>query len=500
LTQAVGTLGGPAAPPGGHPAPLAPAKRRRQTSPLAGIAIALAVGAAPAAALAITVVTSGRQSSWFIPLLGITLLVNIGLVLTDLRYGLALFIVGAGLSPKLPGIYDNLRVEDLVFALVFGVWVLRNVQSGKLPAIRSPIIAPLALLTVLSLFSTVYGYAIGVIPDWKYSTFLQLKRIEYFLIFFVVATTVDDEEWLRALCLVFVASGAMAAGYGLVNRQAAYDQTVAETRVQGPPGENYNTLSGYLVICIGAGLAMLPEFKTKAHRLTLLICTTVAGAGLLLSFSREGYIMLVGSLTVFGFSRHRAILFLAAAALVAAVMFASPVRDGFGHTVTTIQNAQHDDAGSNSLTARFRAWEYRLNGWFLKQPVFGNGVGAVALSVDNEYVLRLCEVGVVGFCVFLWFLFTLGDHLLRLFRMQGLPSVIALGLSAGFAGMVIQGMAATSFTTIRTMEPFWFLLGLLYAALIVRRRQRLAPPKPPEPDPAVRGARLRPPVFGRATG
>ena len=47
-------------------------------------------------------------------------------VTLDLRYGLALFIITAALSPKLPGFYNNLRVEDFVFALVFIGWAGRS--------------------------------------------------------------------------------------------------------------------------------------------------------------------------------------------------------------------------------------------------------------------------------------------------------------------------------------------------------------------------------------
>jgi hypothetical protein len=141
------------------------------------------------------------------------------------------------------------------------------------------------------------------------------------------------------------------------------------------------------------------------------------------------------------------------------------------HTLTQIQNAKDDDPGRNSLTARYRAWEYRWNGWFLKSPLLGCGVGSVALSVDNEYLLRACEVGVVGFGIFAWWLLSIGLEVRRLQRFSGLPQQISAGLGAAFVGLLIQGSVAASFTSIRTMEPFWFLLGLAAVANQLRQGQ-----------------------------
>jgi hypothetical protein len=122
------------------------------------------------------------------------------------------------------------------------------------------------------------------------------------------------------------------------------------------------------------------------------------------------------------------------------------------------------------LTARYEAWEYRWNGWFVKQPLIGSGVGSVSLGVDNEYLLRACEVGVVGFLLFVWWLATIWRQAKWLRTASGLPQVLGVGVTAGFVALLIQGTVAASFTTIRTMEPFWFLLGLACASIILTRR------------------------------
>jgi hypothetical protein len=451
-----------------------PARRRilagRLAAPSAGdLCVALAVASAPAIFLSIAVARYGFDSLAVRILAGLTLYVNFMVVLRNLHYGLALFIVAAALSPRLPGLYNNLRVEDLVFVLVFGVWFIKALQHGRIPLVHSPIVLPFMLLTLMSLVSTVWGSSLDLIPDRKYSLFLQAKRIEYFLIFCVVATTVRSEGWLRLLTLTFIVSGALAAAYGLATASSDSYLTVANQRVNGPDGENYNTLSGYLVVCIGAGLATIAAYPRGRTRTLLIACTGIAGIGLLLTYSREGYLMLMGCLLVFGFTRHRLLLLGAGLALFAAIVVAAPVRKNLGETVHLIGTSQQDDPGSNSLTARYRAWEWRWNGWFLKQPIIGNGVGSVALTVDNEYLMRACEVGVIGFGLFAWWLAAIWRQIRRLRAAPGLPRLLAHGLAAGFVGLLIQGCVAATFTTIRTMEPFWYLLGLVTAAAPLAR-------------------------------
>lgn len=460
--------------------------------PLASVATlvsSMLLCAAPALVLAVTVARGAPvKSPWVLSLALVTFMLNAVVIARDLRIGLALFIVTAGVSPKLPGLYNNLRVEDFVFVLVFAIWLFRYIQDGKLPMPRGPMVFPFLLLTVISALSTIYGMWLGVISDNKYAIFLQLKRIEYFLIFWVVASTVRDEAWLRLLTLVFVASGAIASLYGLVHAADDDYVTVAESRVTGPEGENYNTLSGYLVVCIGAGLAALPGFRRKATRWFLIGCLGLTCAGLLWSFSREGYIMLMGSLLVFGFTRHRKVLFASAGVLAMVVTFVPPVRNNFVEAYYKIIESRGGDVGSNSLSARYSAWEYRWNTRFVKQPVFGNGVGSVALSIDNEYLLRACEVGLLGFAVFIWWLVSIGKHVWRLKRVPGMPQLLGLGLAAGFVGLLIQGTVGASFTTIRTMEPFWFLLGLVAAAVAIRRREVAREQSEPGLSPARVGS------------
>src|SRR5207245_1146806 len=115
------------------------------------------------------------------------------------------FIIAAALSPRLPGMgYNNLRLEDGIFTAVTGVWLLRCLQLGRFPRPRSPLTVPFLAVTAVGILSTLWGLSQGRIDDVPYSFLMQVKRVEYFAIFWIVATSVNSKEWLRLLIFLFV--------------------------------------------------------------------------------------------------------------------------------------------------------------------------------------------------------------------------------------------------------------------------------------------------------
>ena len=62
----------------------------------------------------------------------------------------------------------------------------------------------------------------------------------------------------------------------------------------------------------------------------------------------------------------------------------------------------------------------------------------------------------------------------RLHLRPGITGALGTGLAAAFIGLFIQSSVAASFSTIRTMEPFFFLLGVAVAASALIARGQTA--------------------------
>jgi hypothetical protein len=398
------------------------------------------------------------------------------MALIDIRFGLAIFLVASALSPR---IGSNFRITDLILPMLLVIWAGQILRGGE-TVFRTSLTFPILLVSLTMVLSTLWGLGIGQVPSPTTALFVVGKRIEYFALFFLALNTVRTKEWGRALLVVFLVGAVCAA---IMSFSAADASTGGvQLRGSGMDDGNYNTYAGFLAIAISLAAAAAFQFKLRWLRAVLIAFSIFLMFAMFTSYSREGYILLGVSLLTLGLIRYRLILPLLGLFILASpYVLSESVIITATETVTKVQNADTDDPGSNSLTARYSAWNYRWNGWFVKHPYVGNGVGSIPFTVDNEYLLRMVESGLIGFACFLLLKWSMGRFLYQCMRrLRGTEAEpFAYGLFAAFVALLVQGYVAASFSTIRTMEPFWLLLGGL-ASLIVFDGYRK-----PEQDTAV---------------
>jgi O-antigen ligase len=118
------------------------------------------------------------------------------------------------------------------------------------------------------------------------------------------------------------------------------------------------------------------------------------------------------------------------------------------------------------MANRLYNWRIALKS-FPEFPFLGVGFGARQRAFyDNHFVLVLSEVGLIGLAAFLYMLLAIFRQTLRIFREEkGIYfKALALGMLAGFIGIVIQSAASVAFIITRIAGPFWFLLGMIVAS------------------------------------
>jgi hypothetical protein len=146
---------------------------------------------------------------------------------------------------------------------------------------------------------------------------------------------------------------------------------------------------------------------------------------------------------------------------VAGLVLVTQARDRF-ETIFGILNGEPPPAWQ----ARVAGWQYFLPS-VLTAPLLGQGIGRAPLAIDNEYIRQIYELGIVGFILFIVVIWFSGRAALRLSRHSTNPLFRGFGVGylAGLAALLVHSIAATTFTAIRTTEPFFIATGLIYAAL-----------------------------------
>jgi O-antigen ligase len=236
------------------------------------------------------------------------------------------------------------------------------------------------------------------------------------MIFLLVANVVDTERRFRALVVTLVTCASLAALFAIANYAAGrFDPT--GMRVEGYDSAlaaNPNDLALTLNIVLGLALGLLPVLRKPVHRALLIAAMATCVAGIIVTFSRSGFVTLgvLGVAWAARRLRERGGRALPSIALVVlAVMVAVPA--GYSDRLSTIVDTERDPTGSAD-----ERWATMMTALeqIAHRPLLGYGLGnSVHVSVaqgdiprepHNAYLKLGAELGVPALIVYMLFIFS----------------------------------------------------------------------------------------------
>jgi O-antigen ligase len=307
------------------------------------------------------------------------------------------------------------------------------------------------------------------------------------VIFLLVANIVDTEQRFRALVATMIGCGAFAAAHAVVNyatgrfdptgqRVAGYDSALAA---------NPNDLALTLNILLGLALGLLPVLRTRAQRALLVGAMALLVAGIVVSFSRSGFVTLavVAALWMARSFRQRgarALPLVASVVLVVAVA----VPAGYSDRLSTIVATQDDPTGSAD-----ERWQTMMiaAGQILERPLLGYGLGnnihvsvsrgALPREAHNAYLKLGAETGLAGmiaYGLFIWSAIAAARAVRRFFERR------QAGWELGrLAGGVEMALVAFAVGALFSPVPYHFYLyypaGLAVAIFAIGARVPASP-------------------------
>jgi hypothetical protein len=395
--------------------------------------------------------------------------------LIDIVLGVSFLILLIGISPEVAlGGLNQLRMEDFVVPPLAFAWLIRaGRQRESGPPLRLAL--PALTLFIGLLLSSILGISAGFTRLTQVLPILG-KYLEAFLIFAIIAKNVRTEREFRALVVMSVlagGAGTLASVFG-----------VGESRIRGPLGETANIYGGYLALTASVALGLAVHASTPGSRLLAGMLAASLGFGVLKTYSRTSYAALATGILSFSMLRERRLLpFLLLAAVAGPFLLPDDVLTRFAN----IGGVATGDAPS-SWEARVYSWRIVLGRIAGPGFLFGGGAGSIGLGdVDSEYFRVLADGGVLGAALFVWFLTrtfrTALTHYDRL-PIGGFHKGFAAGYLMAFLALCIHAIGATSFTSIRTMEMFMVLTGLMVCQAGRAAEWGLLPGVAPAPTPA----------------
>lgn len=368
----------------------------------------------------------------------------------------------------------TLRIEDFLLIIIGISWFFRKAldkESGLF--LQTPLNKPIFYYILTCLLATGFGILDTRINP-KTGMFFVLKYIEYFIVFFMVISHVQDEKQVKRFvfclfltCLIVSILGiSQIPGGGRVS--APFEGEVGEP----------NTFGGYLVFVLAIALGLIYQLKDIRLKISLGVLIAVIIPPMLFTGSRASYLAFIPMIFVLAMMmKNRAIIIgvMLSLIIISPLFLPTVVKDRVMHTFNQPEEPGQFQVGDlhidTSTSARLRSWAKAITDW-PNHPILGYGVTGYSF-VDAQFPRVLAETGIVGLLVFISLLVSIFKMAVANYRQVTTPFAkgICMGYIAGFIGLIFHALGANTFIIVRVMEPFWFFTGIVFVLPMVEMQK-----------------------------
>lgn len=390
------------------------------------------------------------------------------------------FILFVGPQYFVPGLHV-IRPALLAAGAAIALYVSRRVaQGGRLTVTHPPVI----LLGVL------LGLGALSIPTslWRGGSFdvLVNQLLKSVVVALLLANILHSPRRLKLLMASLVCWGVVMTLVALRD-YAAGNLALAGQRIAGydsPLAANPNDLALTLNLIIAFAVGLVFAIRRRACRLVLVGAIVLMVGGVIVSFSRAGFVVLVAIAGAFLWQRlrRRDVVTVLGAVLIAGTLVIF-VPSGYGDRMYSLLDFQADATGS--ALARWTSTVTAIE-MIMERPLFGFGLGMNRLEfvernlgwthVHNAVLEVGADAGVPAMIVYvliLWHLFRGLHRAAKRFRAHRASEHEALagGVQLALIGFVV----ATLFYPVAYHFYLFYIAGFALAL----QAMRTSPPAPP---------------------
>lgn len=375
-------------------------------------------------------------------------------------------MVGQLAGKSMAGRGLTVRLDDILLLVIGISWLVKMAVYKELGLVfRTPLNRPILIYLAACVVATLIGVAFGRVRP-ESGLLYTMKYFEYFFIYFMVVNNLQTQDQAKRYLIAALMTCGIVSVYAIAQIPSGVR---ASAPFEGEIGEP-NTLGGYLVLMFSlvAGLGL--SVRGARLKIILGVLGVLILVALSATLSRSSYLALGASLlALMLFSRKRVVLVVGIALLISLSPFIVPER--VKHRVGETFGRQPGDEQQQvqvgrvmldtSTSARLISWRTSTEDW-LKHPIFGYGVTGYGF-IDAQYFKVLVDTGIVGLLAFLYLLSSLWARMMEAYHAltRSWTQGLALGLLAGYVGLLVHAIGANSFIIVRIMEPFWLIVGLI---------------------------------------
>jgi len=365
------------------------------------------------------------------------------------------------------------RFDDFLLVIIASSWLIKSAIHKELGIFKkTPLNGAMLFYAFACVLSTLLGIAAGRIEVMTGSLFV-LKYIQYFVLFFLVINSIEDQKQVRRYWLAVLVTALIVGAIGLA-------QIPGGGRVTAPfegDSPEPNTFAGYLAFVILICLALALSLSNNRRRISYFLIATFLFIPFLFTLSRASYLGFIPGLAVVLLLNHQRLVSYSLLAFFLTILifpnvFPQAIRDRVSFTFTQAPRAGQVTVLGQRLdtsnSARLRSFQEALEA-FYEEPLVGYGVTGWSF-IDAQYFRTLIETGLVGLMAFLFLLYRLFQLGLDRFRSSGedpFSRGLAIGFLGGFVCLLFHAIGSNTFIIVRIMQPFWLVTGLVFMLHLV---------------------------------
>lgn len=411
------------------------------------------------------------------PILAFLVVGTIVVILTlfEPEFGVFILVFGMLLSPeiKVPGIAIPsrdvvVRIDDVMIILIGFAWFARTAAVGRgVPFVKTPLNRPILLFSLLCCISTARGSITGAVISPMTGFFYVLKFLEFFLLYFLIVNTIENETQVRRVMQAFfvtVVAVSLWAVYTTIIVPIAGRATTPFEESEEPA-----TLGGYLLFSFALAFCLSLHTKSLLARCGYWVIIGISVPPFLLSLSRGSYFAFPFMfLSIILMSKKKAFPLLTLFVILLAGPYALPdaatqrVEYTFEERIESYTTPWgHIIKLDPSSLARLERWEGVINQWMYR-PLIGQGFTGVGF-VDSMAIRVLGELGIAGVFILGLSFKVLMQETAYLYRHveDEFHKGLCLGLFCGTIGLLFHCLTANTFLVVRIAGPFWLVTGLV---------------------------------------
>jgi O-antigen ligase len=348
---------------------------------------------------------------------------------------------------------------------------------------RSPLDEPFLLFVLFSLLSIGSSLA----PK---ESLIEARSLFLILIFYLFYILVDKKSLARRLTITFVIAGAVTGGYGIIQRLSGFDLLKHYHGRATGFFSLYLTLAEYLVITLSLTLGLILYSRGVKWKILLLPFLGVMLLGFTFTYSRGGWLGLMGSLITLGWLKNRralGIILLVLIGMNLAFFFLPLGRVSLIlHSLVDIKKGEEPGlrgAYLQSSKERLLMWQSGFAILSAKPHLLLTGIGMHALpSIYPEFrgeptvhsnlwhlhsnlMQMLVSRGLLGLTAFLLIFIIYFKSALSGFQLseRGGEKGIIAGCIAGLVGFFISGLTEYNWGDTEVLMTVYAILGISLA-------------------------------------